>query len=127
MLQKEVAERIVASTGNKDYGRLSVMLQYNFTAEILFNVPKEAFFPIPQVESSIIRLVPIAKENKTSCDLERFSLVVREAFNQRRKTIQNSLKKIIPKDTWGALNIDPKKRPEDLSVEDYVRLSKIIS
>ncbi|MFA6409026.1 MAG: 16S rRNA (adenine(1518)-N(6)/adenine(1519)-N(6))-dimethyltransferase RsmA [Gammaproteobacteria bacterium] len=127
MLQKEVAERIVASPGNKDYGRLSVMIQYHFSAEILFPVFKESFFPIPQVESAFIRLIPRPAETKIPCDLNAFSLVVREAFNQRRKTIQNSLKKLVAREVWAELNIDPKCRPEELRVEDYVLLSKIIS
>lgn len=122
MLQKEVVTRMAAKPGNKSYGRLSVMVQYHCEVSALFNVPATAFRPAPKVVSAFLRLVPKPPSIKAT-DYKKFSELVRLAFNQRRKILSNSLKNIIVEDAFAHANIDPKSRPEQLSVEDFVRLS----
>lgn len=125
MLQKEVAERIIADPGTKAYGRLSVMVQYQCKVSLLFDVPKEAFNPPPAVTSSIIKLTPYTQKPFIANQFEHFSNIVKTAFNQRRKTLSNSLKSSISKNTFQHANIDPQRRPETLSVEEFVTLSNL--
>lgn len=121
MLQKEVVKRICAPAGIKAYGRLSVMLQYAFECEELFVVPPEAFIPRPKVDSQIIRLT--TRSNPLKVDLPSLEALVKQAFAQRRKTIKNNLKKIVTEQQLLNLEINPKARPETLSVNDYVKLT----
>jgi 16S rRNA (adenine1518-N6/adenine1519-N6)-dimethyltransferase len=121
MLQKEVVDRMVAEPGNKQYGRLSVMTQYYCRAEKLLKVDPSAFFPPPKVDSAIVRLTPKTQLNATSD--EQLSTLVKQAFQQRRKTLANNLKGMISTEQLTALDIDPKQRPEQLSVQDYVKIS----
>ncbi|MCF6318089.1 MAG: 16S rRNA (adenine(1518)-N(6)/adenine(1519)-N(6))-dimethyltransferase RsmA [Proteobacteria bacterium] len=121
MLQKEVVKRICAPAGVKAYGRLSVMLQYAFECEELFVVPPEAFYPRPKVDSQIIRLTTRSKPPQV--DLKAMEALVKQSFAQRRKTIKNNLKKIITEQQLIDVGIDPKARPETLSVDDYVNLT----
>ena len=121
MLQKEVVTRICAPVGIKAYGRLSVMLQYAFDCEELFVVPPEAFIPRPKVDSQIIRLT--TKANPQQVDLKAMEALVKQSFGQRRKTIKNNLKDVITEQQLTDLGIDPKARPETLSVDDYVNLT----
>jgi len=121
MLQKEVVKRICAPAGVKAYGRLSVMLQYAFICEELFVVPPEAFDPRPKVDSQIIKLT--TRPNPANVDLVAMEALVKLSFGQRRKTIKNNLKKIISEQQIIDLNIDPKARPETLTVKDYVNLT----
>ncbi len=121
MLQKEVVKRICAPAGIKAYGRLSVMLQYAFECEELFIVPPEAFYPRPKVDSQIIKLT--TRDNPPQVDLVAMEALVKLAFGQRRKTIKNNLKKIITEQQLIDVGIDPKTRPETLSVEDYINLT----
>lgn len=123
MFQKEFAERLVAEPNTKSYGRLSVMLQYHCEIEYLFSVRRECFVPSPQVDSSIVRLTPYKKPPIETKNYQQFSIIVREAFNQRRKTLRNSLKKFFSEEQLKSLNIDPLARAENLSVSDYVNLS----
>lgn len=125
MLQKEVVDRLTAKPGSKTYGRLSVMVQYHCAAKSLFGVPASAFTPQPQVESAIVRLIPHQKLPHIAIDYENFSLVVRESFNHRRKTIRKSLHAFISTDQLNTINIDPQIRPEQLSVDDFVRISNV--
>lgn len=122
MLQKEVVDRICASPGNKQYGRLSVMMQLHCSAERLFDVPPESFYPAPKVVSSIIRLTPHTKPPVQITDIAYFSQLVSMAFSQRRKTIRNSLKKLIDKDQFCTLSINPELRPENLTLSDFAQL-----
>lgn len=125
MLQKEVAERIVAKPGNKIYGILSVLLQVWYDAEYLFTVSETVFDPPPKVKSAVIRLV--RNERKfMSCDAKLFKTVVKTGFNQRRKTLRNSLKPLLGKDC--ELYADPifGKRPEQLSVSEFEDLTNMI-
>jgi 16S rRNA (adenine1518-N6/adenine1519-N6)-dimethyltransferase len=121
MFQKEVAERICAPHGNKTYGILSVLTQVFYEAEYLFTVPPEVFNPPPKVNSGVMRLT--RKENYTlPCDEKLFFRVVKTAFQQRRKTLRNSLKTFnlsdnLKEDTIFGL------RPEQLSVQRFVELT----
>lgn len=124
MLQKEVVERMAATAGNKNYGRLSIMCQYHCNVEFLFEVPPYCFSPAPKVDSAIVRLTPHKKLPVEAKDTAMLDKVVKTAFQQRRKTLRNSLKPII--EAMGGLetlNIDPNKRPENLTLEDYVNIA----
>jgi 16S rRNA (adenine1518-N6/adenine1519-N6)-dimethyltransferase len=165
MLQKEVVDRLAAQPGMGEYGRLSIMVQYHCQVTSLFNVPPSAFYPVPKVESSVVRLVPYQAAveesldkvsalqtaqslcltmpsmassrattlSKLSSPVRRtfpvaqnylhFSLLVREAFSHRRKTLRNSLKNQVRDEEWSQMDINPKLRPEELRVEDYIYIS----
>jgi 16S rRNA (adenine1518-N6/adenine1519-N6)-dimethyltransferase len=113
MLQLEVVERMVAAPSTAAYGRLSVALQARFAMQKLFTVSKGAFRPPPKVESAVVRLVPLAAILKIDDDL------LRRAFSARRKQLRNAL----PGIDFAALGIDPRLRPENLSPQDYARIS----
>lgn len=125
MLQQEVVDRICANPGNKDYGRLSVMIQYYCQTERLFTVPPEAFHPKPKVYSAIVRLKPWVKKPHEVSNIKLFEEIVAKAFSQRRKTLRNTLKNVVTPEQWQTLNIDPQLRAEMLSVEDFVRISQL--
>jgi 16S rRNA (adenine1518-N6/adenine1519-N6)-dimethyltransferase len=127
MLQKEVAERITANPGSKTYGRLSVMLQYYCEVKILFQIGSGAFSPPPKVDSAFIRLIPRKYHNIAILDENKFSDIVRLAFNQRRKTIANNLKKYLAASQLETMRINSKSRPEQLSVNDFVLISNNLS
>lgn len=127
MLQKEVAHRLAAPVGSNDYGRLSVMMQYHCHVELLFDVPPEAFFPPPRVQSSIVRLVPHLDYPHRAQDEMCFAEIVRQAFGQRRKTIRNSLKALINDDVWAQLPFSSELRAENLSVSDFVMISNVLT
>ncbi len=121
MIQKEVAERIAAGPGSKTYGILSVLLQAWYDIEYLFTVHENVFNPPPKVKSAVIRL----KRNNVKelgCDEKMFVTVVKQAFNQRRKTLRNSLRSLIPAEIID--NEIFNKRPEQLSVAEFVDLVK---
>ncbi len=122
MLQKEVVNRLAASSGTKSYGRLSIMVQYHFQVEKLFEVDPTAFYPIPQVHSAVVRLVP-KKHPLPLTNYQLFSDIVREAFNHRRKTLHNCLRGIITSQQLQSLGIDPDCRPEQLTVAEFVNIS----
>lgn len=123
MLQKEVVDRIAAKPGNGDYGRLSIMVQYHCETTALFDVPPSAFYPPPQVTSSVVRLVPYREITHFARDYPHFEKIVKEAFSHRRKTLRNSLKELIRDEDWKRIEVDPHLRPEQLSVSDYVKIS----
>ncbi len=127
MLQKEVVERIVAKPNSSAYSRLSVMIQYHCEVEALFAVSASCFDPPPQVGSAVIRLVPFMQPKDLAKDINVFAELVKMAFNQRRKTIHNSLRQVISNEQLIALNIDPKARPQNLRVVDFVKMSNVIS
>lgn len=127
MLQREVVERIVAAPGSKQYGRLSVMLQYRFQVQRLLRVPAGAFRPVPKVESAFIRLVPHRPLPVEAADERVFASVVAKAFGQRRKMLRNALRELISADELTALGIDPALRAERLSVEAFVRIADWIA
>lgn len=126
MLQKEVVDRICAVPGSKKYGRLSVMMQYYCLPELLFEVPPESFDPVPQVTSAIVRLVPHRQPPVAVNDIAKLNRVVTQAFSQRRKTLRNSLKKLIDEEDIVALGIDPTLRAESISLAEFARLSNLV-
>ena len=127
MLQKEVVERMVAHPSTPAYGRLSVMLQYRLKMDYLITVPPEAFEPAPKVESAFVRCVPHATLPFVAKDEAMFAKVVLAAFGQRRKTLRNTLKGLLEDDGFVALNINSQLRAENLSVEDFVRISNFLT
>jgi 16S rRNA (adenine1518-N6/adenine1519-N6)-dimethyltransferase len=121
MLQQEVVDRLSASPHTKAYGRLSIMIQYDFDVIPLFSVPPDAFSPPPKVNSAIVRLIPKMPVEKIK-NKALFEQIVREAFQHRRKTLKNALKNHLTEENMIKYNIDPTLRPEALSVDDYVKL-----
>ena len=124
MLQKEVVERMVAEPGSKDYGRLSVMLQWRYQMELLFIVPPEAFDPPPKVDSAIVRMIPIPVP--LECEQHKLEQVVTKAFSQRRKVIRNCLSGMFTEAQLIEAGIDPQARPETIALEPYVRLARML-
>ena len=124
MLQKEVVERMVAAPGSKVYGRLSVMLQWRYDMKLMFIVPPTAFDPPPQVESAIVRMVPVAQQ--LACDGPTLAAVVMKAFSQRRKVIRNCLAGMFTEAQIIEAGIDPQSRPEGVGLEQYVALSNLL-
>lgn len=125
MLQKEVAERLASPPGSKVYGILSIFLQAYYDIEYLFTVHEDVFIPPPKVKSGVIRLRRNAVE-KLACDEKLFTSIVKMAFNQRRKTMRNSLKAMIVTEE---LKSNPilDKRPEQLGVNEFVFLTNLVS
>jgi 16S rRNA (adenine1518-N6/adenine1519-N6)-dimethyltransferase len=119
MLQKEVVERIVATNGNKTYGRLSVMMQAFFGVEMIFTVPPESFEPAPKIDSAIVYLKPL--ENCLVSNFYVFEKIVKASFSMRRKTLRNCLKTILKQ---SQTSIDLSLRAEALSVSDFILLTK---
>lgn len=131
MVQKEVAERMSARSGSKDYGSLSVFVNYYTEAEIVLNVPKTVFMPKPNVDSAVIRL-KVRGERIQLKDKETFFKTVKASFSQRRKTILNSLsaglgmEKEELKDILLKCDVDPRQRAENLNIEDFAKISSLI-
>jgi 16S rRNA (adenine1518-N6/adenine1519-N6)-dimethyltransferase len=125
MIQKEVAERMVASPGKKTYGILSVLLQVWYDIEYLFTVNEQAFIPPPKVKSAVVRLTRNNRV-KLNCDEKLFKTVVKTSFNQRRKMLRNSIKSLLKEDS--SLPEDPilTKRPEQLSIEQFEQLTNLL-
>ena len=124
MLQKEVAERLVSPPGNRSYGILSVLLQAWYNTEYLFTVPEHVFLPPPKVKSGVIRLIRNDKKD-LGCDPQLFKQIIKACFNQRRKTIRNSIKPIAAKLGKEIQNPILDKRPEQLSVQEFVYLTNL--
>ena len=125
MLQKEVAERITAKPGSKTYGILSVLLQAWYDTEYLFTVDENVFNPPPKVKSGVIRLTRNSR-SRLDCDESRFKTVVKNAFGQRRKTLRNSIRPLA-KDPAALADPMFSKRPEQLSVEEFVILTNLLN
>jgi 16S rRNA (adenine1518-N6/adenine1519-N6)-dimethyltransferase len=123
LLQREVVERITATPGSGDYGRLSVMVQYRCRCERLFNVANGAFRPPPKVESTLLRLTPYERPPVRVEDDQRFALVVRQAFSQRRKTLRNNLRDLLSAAAIEGADVDPGLRPENLTLEQFAALA----
>lgn len=122
MIQKEVAERIAAGPGSKTYGILSVLIQAWYRVEYLFTVSEHVFNPPPKVKSAVIRMTRNEVQN-LGCNEALFKQVVKTTFNQRRKTLRNSIKPLLGKDC--PLTDDPlfNRRPEQLSVQEFIELT----
>jgi 16S rRNA (adenine1518-N6/adenine1519-N6)-dimethyltransferase len=124
MLQKEVVDRMAAPPGSKTYGRLSVMLQISCTVTPLFDIGPEAFAPPPKVESSVVRLVPLARPLVARTEIAGFAALVSAAFAHRRKTLRNNLKGLLDAERIAALGIDPGVRAESLPIGELIRLHR---
>jgi len=125
MLQKEVVERMVAEPGGKAYGRLSVMLQWRYHMELLFVVPPTAFDPPPQVDSAIVRMIPLAQP--MACDQTLLEQVVTKAFSQRRKVIRNCVAGLFSEEELREAGVDPQARPEAVPVARFVALTNLLA
>ncbi len=129
MLQREVAERMGASPGGKKYGRLSVLLQMFLDLSVRFFIPPSAFFPSPKVESAVVHMIWKEKPMVDKQDEEWFIKVVKACFGYRRKTLVNALKHSelsLPESIESRMEkieIDPRRRPETLTIEEFVRLA----
>jgi 16S rRNA (adenine1518-N6/adenine1519-N6)-dimethyltransferase len=124
MIQKEVAERLASPPGNKTYGILSVLLQTWYNIEYLFSVSPGSFFPRPDVQSAVIRLTRNERK-ELGVDAKKFKTVVKMAFNQRRKMLRNSVKGLLSESVME--NPLFQRRPEQLSVEEFIELTRFIS
>lgn len=125
MVQKEVAERMASKPGKKAYGILSVLLQAWYDIEYLFTVDETVFDPPPKVKSAVVRLTRNSRQ-KMNCDEKLFKTVVKTSFNQRRKTLRNSVKPLLGKESEAFSMSIFDKRPEQLSVEEFEELTNIV-
>lgn len=125
MIQKEVAERMAAPPGSKTYGILSVLLQAWYDIEYLFTVPEHVFNPPPKVKSAVIRMTR-NQVKQLGCDERLFKQIVKTAFNQRRKTMRNSLRSLVGKECEVLADPIFDERPERLSVERFIALTNLL-
>jgi 16S rRNA (adenine1518-N6/adenine1519-N6)-dimethyltransferase len=126
MLQKEVVDRIVATPTSKDFGRLSVMIQYFCKPTFLFEVPPGAFNPPPKVTSAVFRLEPYAVKPIQARNEKLLAALVSQVFNQRRKTLRNTLKGQVDEAGFASLGINPMARPETLAIADFVAIADYV-
>jgi len=126
MVQKEVADRLAAAPGDSAYSRLSVLVSAQAEVEHLFDVPPGAFNPPPKVDSSIIRLTPRREPLIPAADWPRFERLVTAAFTQRRKTLRNNLKPLMPASTIEASGIDPSLRAQALDIPAFLTLARLL-
>jgi 16S rRNA (adenine1518-N6/adenine1519-N6)-dimethyltransferase len=124
MIQKEVAERLAAKGASRNFGILSALIQPWYDVEYLFTVSEEVFDPPPKVKSAVVRMTR-NERNKLECDEATYRKIVKTSFNQRRKTLRNSLKQLLGKDFPEFSNPIFDKRPEQLSVEGFIELTII--
>ena len=126
-LQREVVERMTATPGRSEYGRLSVMLQYRFQMQLLLEVGADAFSPPPQVDSAVVRMLPRPQAQLTAVSPAAMEQVVRRAFGQRRKTLRNSLDGVLEAEDYAALGIASGLRAENLAVADFVAIGNYLA
>lgn len=122
LLQKEVVDRLTAEVNTKHYGRLSIMSHYFCDSYKVLDIKPSSFYPAPKVNSAFIHMIPIERPLKAQ-NFKHFSDTVRQAFCYRRKMISNSLKDIITPTELEKLGINPNARPQELSIDDYIRIS----
>lgn len=130
MMQKEVAERLEAQPGSKDYGPLTISVQTEMKVKLALQVGRNSFMPRPKVDSSVVVLTPL-KEKPAIEDRKNFIWVVKMCFSQRRKTLNNNLKSLLPDKTKRdelitELGVEPRIRPEDLTIEQFIKIAKFI-
>jgi 16S rRNA (adenine1518-N6/adenine1519-N6)-dimethyltransferase len=132
MLQKEVAERMVAPPGRKEYGPLSIFVQLFLNLSIVFFIKPSAFFPPPKVESAVVHMVWKEKPMIEKNDEEWFKRIVKACFGYRRKTLLNALKHselplpVSPESRMEKVGIDPRRRPETLTIDEFIRLAEAL-
>ena len=122
MIQKEVGERLAASPGKKDYGILSILIQLWYDVEYLFTVPETVFSPPPKVKSAVV-CMRRNKRTELECDEKLFKNIVKSTFNQRRKKLRNSIQQIVGKESSLLDDSILEKRPEQLSIDDFIALT----
>ena len=127
MLQKEVADRLCGSPGNKKFGRLSIMFGAYMRTKHLFDIPNTSFKPSPKVTSSFISIKPKLDNEIIVKNNEHLSLLVKKGFSQRRKTIKNALKGLIGENILIKHEIDPSQRPEEISILKWSQLSNVVT
>jgi len=127
MLQKEVADRLCASPGNKKFGRLSIMFGAYMRIKHLFDIPNTSFKPIPKVTSSFVSIKPKLDNEIIVKNNEHLALIVKKGFSQRRKTIKNALKGLIGENILIKHEIDPSQRPEEISILKWSQLSNVVT
>lgn len=127
MLQKEVVKRMAAQPGDSAYGRLGIMVQYYCAVENLFEVPPTAFDPAPKVDSAIVRLTPYKTLPFPVDNIKMFERLVNVAFQQRRKTLRNALKQMMPTEIIDSLPVDAGARAETLTLQTFVELSNLLN
>lgn len=130
MMQKEVAERLEAQPGSKDYGPLTISVQTEMKVKLALQVGRNSFMPRPKVDSSVVVLTPL-KEKPAIEDRKHFIWVVKMCFSQRRKTLNNNFKSLLPDKTKRdelitELGVEPRIRPEDLTIEQFIKIAKFI-
>ena len=126
MLQAEVVDRMAAEAGSSDYGRLSIGIQYHCEVERVLRVPPGCFNPAPKVDSAVVRLTPRPPQWALH-DRKALDRVVRAAFNQRRKTLRNGLRKLVSDEQFASVGVDSSWRPQQLAIEDYVKLANLVA
>jgi len=127
MLQKEVVDRLVAEPGSRTYGKLSVVVQYHCQVDKLLDVSPEAFTPQPKVDSAVVRLIPYKSPPVSINSYEDLEEIVTASFAQKRKTLHNNLKSLLTDEQILSVNVDPSRRAETLSLEEFAALSKLLS
>jgi 16S rRNA (adenine1518-N6/adenine1519-N6)-dimethyltransferase len=127
MLQDEVVDRMIAEPGNKDFGRLTVMLQYRYSIDKLIDVPPESFNPPPKVNSAIVRMIPLAPDELPVVDERVLGEVVLAAFSQRRKMMRNTLGIYRDRVDFDALGFDLSRRAEEVPVAEFVKLAQVVA
>ena len=127
MLQKEVVDRICASPGTKNFGRLTIMLGCRMESVPLFDVPPTAFSPPPKVMSSVVRMRPMPRGRFDVRDDVMLDAVVKLAFSRRRKTLRNALSGMASATDIDAVGLEPSLRPEQVAIEDWVTLANHLS
>lgn len=127
LVQLEVAQRIAAEPGNKQWGVLSVLLQHRFDIELAHKVPKGAFWPVPEVDGGVLRLSPLVAPRGGDVDAAALKRVVKAAFQQRRKTLRNGLASLGGEALLDLAGIDPKARAETIPVEGFVALARALA
>ncbi|HTF97965.1 MAG TPA: 16S rRNA (adenine(1518)-N(6)/adenine(1519)-N(6))-dimethyltransferase RsmA [Cellvibrio sp.] len=126
MLQKEVVKRMAANPGESAYGRLGIMVQYYCAVEDLFDVPPGSFDPAPKVDSAIVRLIPHKQLPYVANNVKTLETLVNVSFQQRRKTLRNSLKQLLTAGQMESLPVDLSLRPEEISLPEYVAMSNLL-
>ncbi|MGV7246235.1 16S rRNA (adenine(1518)-N(6)/adenine(1519)-N(6))-dimethyltransferase RsmA [Caballeronia sp. M23-90] len=127
MLQDEVVDRMIAEPGTKDFGRLTVMLQYRYSIDKLIDVPPESFNPPPKVNSAIVRMIPYAPNELPDVDDKVLGEVVLAAFSQRRKMMRNTLGVYRDRVDFDALGFDLSRRAEEVPVAEFVKLAQMVA
>ncbi|KQR89711.1 16S rRNA methyltransferase [Burkholderia sp. Leaf177] len=127
MLQDEVVDRMIAEPGTKDFGRLTVMLQYRYSIDKLIDVPPESFNPPPKVNSAIVRMIPYAPNELPDVDDKVLGEVVLAAFSQRRKMMRNTLGVYRDQVDFDAIGFDLSRRAEEVPVAEFVKLAQVVA